>query len=75
MVEKFNYRKKKLISGIQTNLMFLNHIEFFFTFQYIDFWTKSLYMVKKIFLKNKTLAKFLKKTTFENFIDENFNKK
>ena len=55
--------------------MFLNHIEFFFTFQYIDFWTKSLYMVKKIFLKNKTLAKFLKKTTFENFIDENFNKK
>ena len=64
MVEKFNYRKKKLISGIQTNLMFLNHIEFFFTIQYIDFWTKSLYMVKKIFLKNKTLAKFLKKNNF-----------
>ena len=46
--EKFNYRKK--ISKRNSNQllkMFLNHIEFFFTIQYIDFWTKSLYMVKK----------------------------
>ena len=35
---------------------------FIFTFQYMKFWTKSLYMVEKILLaKKKTLLKFLKK--------------
>ena len=39
---------------------------FIFTFQYMKFWTKSLYMVGKILLakKNKTLLKFLKKFNF-----------
>ena len=39
---------------------------FIFTFQYMKFWTKSLYMVGKILLakKNKTLLKFLKKNNF-----------
>ena len=36
-----------------------------FTFQYMKFWTKSLYMVKKLLLaKKKTLLKFLKKNNF-----------
>ena len=39
---------------------------FIFTFQYMKFWTKSLYMVGKILLakKKKTLLKFLKKFNF-----------
>ena len=39
---------------------------FIFTFQYMKFWTKSLYMVGKILLakKIKSFLKFLKKTNF-----------
>ena len=39
---------------------------FVLRFQYMKFWTKSLYMVKKILLakKKKTLLKFLKKNNF-----------
>ena len=38
---------------------------FIFTFQYMKFWTKSLYMVENFLLaKKKTLLKFLKKNNF-----------
>ena len=60
---KMKLQEKKISKHNSNQLLklFLNHIEFFFfTIQYIDFWTKSLYMVKNIFLKNKTLTKSLK---------------
>ena len=38
---------------------------FVLRFQYMKFWTKSLYMVEKFLLaKKKTLLKFLKKNNF-----------
>ena len=38
---------------------------FVLTFQYMKFWTKSLYMVEKFLIaKKKTLLKFLKKKNF-----------
>ena len=45
--------------------IFSNDSDFVFTFQYMKFWTKSLYMVEKILLaKKKTITKNFEKKNF-----------